>query len=247
MSEGNPFQRLAKPLSFMLMFWLVLAYLPVGFTAQDSDYGINVPTEYMGLNLGAYAYSSNFTVNDADLSETFLVYRYRVWDLGGRRWQFQDLEDNHIMIGRRRYLPMVLFNLWIGTDFCNFYFENTKDRGSVLTSREMNLDYVEGEDWIKYRVVLSSDPAVACDLFIGFNTSEYSTPQEAYEDDNLKVVQSMGLSDAETSLNIWNLLGAVLLFRIPDIHPIISVMIGVPLWISFVWVAFYVLKELLPF
>ena len=68
-----------------------------------------------------------------------------------------------------------------------------------------------------------------------------------YEDDNLKVIQSMGLDDTYTSLNIWNLLGAIMWFRSPDIHPIINVLIAVPLWISFIWVAFYVLKELLPF
>ena len=40
-----------------------------------------------------------------------------------------------------------------------------------------------------------------------------------------------------TGLNAWDLISMVLFFKMPNVHPVLNYIIGVPIWISITWLA----------
>jgi len=40
-----------------------------------------------------------------------------------------------------------------------------------------------------------------------------------------------------TGLNAWDLIGMILFFKLPNVHPILNYVIAVPIWASIVWLA----------
>lgn len=245
MAAYNEARYLMIPLSFMLIFGLLAPSVPVEFfisTAQAHETAI--PPYFRGLDIGDYAVTHNFTVNDA----TFNIgvgaggQRYD-YSLAGENWAaYTTLTYTQLRLGKRAYWLLFL----IGIEWFTFTTPEGVSRGDELTGSEMNTDFAEEESWIKYRMTLGADPAYGFDCLIGFNTSLYSSPKEALEAEALGVVIGYGLSDLYTTYNVWNIIGALLQFNNPDVPYPLNIIIPALVFGNFAWALLIVFTKLIP-
>lgn len=240
-SEGKP---LIFVITALFFFFLLVGTFPAQISvSQNKNYDVQTPSIYRGLNIGDYAFTTNFTLEDSTFDVPQAGWRFYYFELGGSYWYIgYDTGRNKIVFGVRNYWGIFLVSL----DACTFKTEGGENRGTTLEYTEMNKDYAGSEGWVKYRVYLSDNPAVACDVNLGFNTSLYSSPSEAFSSDGLKCLVGLGLEDTYSTMNAWQLIGAMLFFRAPNIHPVINAFIVVPLWAMFIYAAIRLLLRFIP-
>jgi hypothetical protein len=238
------FKQIIVPVMFILFFSLLAGSIPSAmFVTETEGYQVNVPEYFRGLDVGSYATTHNFTVDDA----TFDLYTYQFqhydYDIGNRYYRATtNIYRGQLQIGIRTYVLIFLFSV----DYLRWRSPEGLDRGTDLTGSEMNLDYSEDENWIKYRLSLDSDPTVGFDALIGFNNSLYSSPKEALEADALTVFIGFGIDDLYTSLNVWAIMGEVMTFRNPDIPFPLNLVIPSLIWVMFGYAMLIIVTKLIP-
>jgi hypothetical protein len=238
--ESRPF---IMSFTFMVVYILLLSQIPVELYVHSyTQHDYNIPPYFEGLDVGVYSLSHNFTINDATTTQILGITIYD-WSLGGFDWRLlTDVNYNYMMIGKRNMFGIFL----ISTDYLDFIGESGNNRDTELYRREMNLDYTGDESWVHYRMSLEAQPEVGCDIYLGFNTTLYNSPGEALENQALTVFQTMGLDDVYTSFNVWRLIGQLMFMTLPDIHPVLNVVLIAPIWANIVWTLLIVLSKLIP-
>lgn len=231
-----------KPLmvviSFLGIFAILAGTIPGEFYAASYEgREINVPEYFEAVDISSFMETYNFTIDDPSWFE-------EEWELGGYNWIMNaDYDDNFIGLGKKNYW----WFFWVGTT--NMKFRNTQgiDRGTFLNQEELNEDYDTEKDYTKYTCEGDDDPSVGCTVFFGFNTSKYDTPSQAWENGELYFMQGLGFDQINTSTNAWNLVGMLLIFQMPNIHPIINMIIAIPLWICIAYLIFALILKVIPF
>lgn len=212
-----------------------------GYTERE------IPDTYGGLDLGVgYAYITNFTISTGNfiVSPTYLGQREYSFALGGVEWvMFVDHAFDNLRFGsKNKFLGL----FWTDTNYFNFKFENELDRGNILNYAEMNQDYLSSEGWISYQMYNPADPAMGCDLHLGFNITLYGSPQEALSNNGLHAVIGIGYDDVYTTINAWQLIASIMLFQAPNIHPVINAPLAFTLWFIFVFSFALVFARFIP-
>jgi hypothetical protein len=82
---------------------------------------------------------------------------------------------------------------------------------------------------------------------ISFNDSKYHTFSEAWDDGELFFYVGMGYESGASIRSAWSLIGQILFFQIPNVHPLITAIIAIPLWICILVITFTLVTRLFPF
>jgi hypothetical protein len=72
--------------------------------------------------------------------------------------------------------------------------------------------------------------------YFGWSTS-YTDATDAYDNHALWLYLEAGLDRNNTALNGWSLIQSVLFFNIPNVEPMISYIMGIPIWICVAYLA----------
>jgi hypothetical protein len=81
----------------------------------------------------------------------------------------------------------------------------------------------------------------------GYNQTEYDTHLEAFHNEALHLFFGIHFDQVSTSFSAWDLIGMILFFQMPDVHPIINIIIAIPLWISIAYLTFALILKVIPF
>lgn len=84
-------------------------------------------------------------------------------------------------------------------------------------------------------------------LGISFDNDTYADLGEAWDDGELSIYVAFLSNATFTGGNAWALVGSLLTFSAPNIHPIVNFFIAVPVWVSIIISILYVLEKILPF
>lgn len=236
-----------RPLAFSMFtiffFFILTSLISPNLLIYSESYGLITPETYQGAELGNYQFVYNVTVDDSTFTQ-FQALQLHNFELGGQYWTlFIDSGYNYLRLGRRNYFGIFL----ISYDYLTFRHELGSDRGDVLTKDEMNLDFSEDVDWIKYRMYNPSDAGVGCEINLGFNRSEFNTPYEAFENEELVVYVGMGIDNLYSTLNAWQLITLVMFFQLPNIDPLTNALIAFPLWFFFCLPVVLFILKFIPF
>lgn len=84
---------------------------------------------------------------------------------------------------------------------------------------------------------------------ITFDNNMYSSFIDAWDNNHLEVYVAIRQADTQTQAHYdaWTLIGQLLTFQAPFIHPLFNFIIAVPIWISIALAIIYVLDKILPF
>ena len=240
LDESRPF---LFSFTMMVIYLLLLSQVPTTLYLHSyTQHDYNIPPYFDGVDISIYSASYNFSIEDGETTQYFAI-RYKDWSLGGFDWRFTcDTSYTYIQLGKRNIWGIFL----ISTDYMEFVSEDGVNRGTQLSDNEMDLDFAGNETWIHYRLQLEDQPEIGCDVYLGFNTSLYNSPSDALNNQNLTLLQTLGIDDLYTSFNFWRILGQLMFLQTPDIHPLLNVVLIAPMWGNILWAALIVFTKLIP-
>ncbi len=222
---------------FIVVFSALLSSIPAGLqgTGETPDIVIPVdPSLVTDFTNGASYTRTNFTGPFPPMCE---------YDLGSESW-ICAVDDSGIpAFTLAAKVPFWI--LWLGQlDLVEFTTSTGEDRGGILTMTEIETDATDGT--IRYDLKFSSNGNTAGGFIVYWNTTEYSDPEDAWDNDVLYLLHGVGIENTATN-DIGSLLVSLLLLQLPDVPILVNVLIATPIWACIVFVLWFVIKEMIPF
>ena len=75
-------------------------------------------------------------------------------------------------------------------------------------------------------------------VILNFNDTLYSTPSDAWDSDELYVFTGIHFDQTQTTFNVWEIIGMLLFFGLPDVHFLINAVISIPLWCCIAYLSY---------
>lgn len=230
--------------SFMAIVVVLISIMPSGFFGSNAT---TVTPENQNF------YSILGTNNTLVFNLTGNSHNFGNMDFGG--WHINVQEIPLYFMGKMTIWIQVA-DAWYG------YFYNREDfiwnnqEGTVKSIHEsiMTGGYLgETHDVLKISTVnetyLSSNitaliyyiksSRTTIKVFFNFNTSYYSNPYDAYNNENLTLIMGIDFNERNTQINAWSVIGSFLTFQlIPNCDPTIALLIEIPFWFAEIYVVF---------
>jgi len=242
MGEGGDISELRGLLVVVPMLGLMvllIGQIPTNFyTAGDMRF-VTPPDEWEGVDLPSFAEFWNSTSIQV-LTDTF--------DIGGRNLEWVSNEA-----GDSIYL-LHLFGIglleseggtWKDRKGATVSFEGTQGHQEI---NDAVLDaeysgYGNMRFYVSYEVIVFQ-----LQVFFSFNETTYNNPSTAWANDDLNVGIGVEWDETNTQLSAWDIIGSLLFFQLPDLGvTIVSTILAVPLWVCIGYIAFVIIRALIPF
>jgi len=228
MGDISEMRGLITTFCFIGCFVFIIALIPPQLMeATYEGRTVEIPTYFEALDLLYYVDTVNLTLDDSG-EFRYGSYWYPIV-VGGHNLEVIDEQEPELWV--RHYWYFWIFPT--AHHFMSWSNKMGESRGDSLLPSELDSDYEEGN--IKYRVSCND---FQMDIFFGFNETLYSSPSEAWENNDLRVLFAVEFDQVNTSINAWSLISMLLFFQLPDIHWVINVFIALPFWIAFAYLAF---------
>ncbi|MEM5867568.1 MAG: hypothetical protein QXG39_06580 [Candidatus Aenigmatarchaeota archaeon] len=231
--------------TFMAVFALLAAGMPIALVSGNDKHRIlDVPTYFEGLDIQNFAETKVVNITGQ------LWYDFSI---GGWNIRFTDWRE-HSYIQAQTYASWWVFK-W---DFNQFKWY---DKEGVEKSRIVSpypgadiiaLDYAEldnayskwGYNGGRWSIKNSYTQLI---VYVGFNTTKYSKPSDAIKNNEAKFLFCINFDKMNTSFNAWNLIGSILFFQMPEVHPVLNAIIAIPIWIAIAYLIYILILKAIPF
>jgi len=251
-----------KPLvviiTFLAVFGLITTTLPIELTVTPTSAhytGPNYPEgTFDASNFLSYGHTSDaitmtgtVQTEPSGFSFPFNVLGSRDYDLIGVRrkdsyvWGLfvipRDFGKwyniNNTLVSEVRSLPIMWGTYWMGINA----------KGYCISKAILDSAYQNGSTPIKFHVVFETQQSI--DMLFSFNVTKYETPSLAWEQDELYVIVAAGLGGSAGG-DIFTLIGQLLFFQAPNMHPLINAFIAIPIWSGIAYLIYVLLIKLKP-
>lgn len=215
---------------FLLVYSALLSGIPAGFTPTTHE-----DPALPGLDPTLLTGFSNFeSYNRSMFLGGWIYYDY---SLDNGYWRVNHIDDD-FWIGQK----ILIFGLWFGAlDYYTFLGPNSESRGSSLSFTEIDNDAVNGT--VRYT---GSNDGGAGIVILSWNSTLYSGSSNAWDNDELNILHGIGISSSAPT-NVLSLLLGLMFLQLPDIPLLIQVMIVSPVYASVIYLAWFIIKEVIPF
>lgn len=205
--------------------------IPAGLLGTDETPDMVSPVDPSLIT--GFSDFENFSYSAFTPEGALYLYQYA---LGGRYWTCAESADA-FTLGAKIYWASFL---WLGGyDYVTF-----GDRGQGLTMAEIEADAEEGT--VTYPLVFITSGNSAGSFVVYWNTSEYSDPADAWDNDKLYLLHGVGV-ESTAATNALSLLLQLLFFQIPEIPTLVNALIITPVWAAIIYVIWFFIKESMPF
>ena len=85
------------------------------------------------------------------------------------------------------------------------------------------------------------------DLILAYNTTAYSSFTEAFTNNDFYFITGFRIDDLNTKLSAWDLVGRLLFFQTPEIHPVLNMIIAIPIWTCIAYLIYVLVLKAIPF
>ena len=231
-------------ITFLSTFFIITAMIPPQFLYSGVEgRTVETPEYFESVDIYSFAETYNFTVKKED-------YFTESFSLGGWNVRFYCKYND-----KRMYVN--IYDSWWILEW-NFRSLDWYDMNGVKVSEPApspytyhflsfeNLDknYDNKTKTCRFTV---KNHEVTFVVYFGFNTTKYSKPTEALENSDLRCLFCINFDKINTTFNAWNLIGAILFFQMPDVHPAINALIAIPLWILIAYLIYVLILKAIPF
>jgi len=218
---------------FMVIFSALLAAWPAGLQGPEETVELITPIDPSLL--------TDFTDYENYTSAVFVSDAYSYDDFGGRDWTIREYEDA-FYLGAKVY---IFSFLWLGGyDQVKFTSSTGNDRGTDLSFAEIEADAENGA--IRYSLIYP-DGNPAGGFVIYWNSTLYPDPQDAWDNDVLYLLHGVGLDSTSTGANILSLLFSLLFLQLPDVPPLLGLLLATPVWASIIYIIWFIIVNMVPF
>lgn len=80
-----------------------------------------------------------------------------------------------------------------------------------------------------------------------YDTETYSNHVDAFDNEALAMSCGVEWEIEKTTYNAWDLIGMLLIFDLPDVHPWINALMKVPLWVCISYLCYVLVIKVIPF
>jgi hypothetical protein len=241
---------LVTVITFLSAFFILCMFIPSGLVTGNNVQGrtVNVPSYFEAMDIQYFAQTYVVNLTDSSSLESY-EFNFGGWNMKLEDW---DYPDNFIWI--RTQASWWVFR-W---DFNYFHWydkegiEQSEDRTFGIMGTFHGIAYSKLDDayakWGKdgLRWILKNT-ATEMVVYVGFNASQYANPSDALNNGALSLLLCMNMDKINTSFNAWNLIGSILFFQMPNVHPALNMIIAIPVWILIAWLIYILILKAIPF
>jgi hypothetical protein len=245
---GNEVRPLVVAISFIATFATLVGYIPTGFWLTDTDYRLpDVPDYFDSTEILSYNFTGteNFNITH-DASGTF-IHSFTIggWNI---RFRSQDLGSTG-----SSYLQAYTYDYWWIFEWNYEFFYWVDSQGRKVTTYPTADPSIS---WSKLDEIYSElgtlkftwqNSKVRVTLWIGFNETKYTKPSDALDNNEASILCGITFDQVNTSVNAWTLIGMLLFFQMPSIHPAINFIIAVPFWACIIYLVYVLILKAIPF
>jgi len=228
--------------TFISCFFLLLSFMPSYFYSQTSEgLSYKIPEYFESVDVQSFAEYKNFSLTtNYDKQDT----------IGGHNIYIRVRSSaNGIMIATyERWWIFTWGYDWFHWYDCQGIDRTTEDMDMLRDGLKWDdLDAVYNKsDEQGLRWVLKNGKTQLV-VYFGFNTTKYSKPSEAIGNNDLHILICISFDQVNTSINAWNLIGQLLTFKMPNVHPLINALIAIPIWVAIAWLVTIFILKFIPF
>jgi hypothetical protein len=235
--------------SFLSTFFILVATIPPGLVPSTQEGRIvSVPEYFEGIDLQYFAqtYCVNLTNPTGVESYEFDFggKHMEVWDSAGDKW-IGIFTESHWWVFK-----------WEQDSF------HWRDKDGVDRSVRSVYWYAQQINWfMSYQVLddayasfgkdglkwnLKNDHAEMT-VYVGWNQTKYAKPSDALNGGELSLLLCMNFDQINTTFNAWNIIGSILFFQMPNVHPALNALIAIPIWVMIAWLIYILILKAIPF
>lgn len=225
-------------ITYIILFSALISAIPIGLNGDGAT-----PDELTPL---VPDFSSGFANSvdwqPSDMTGGVLIHDY-TYSLNGRYWIAYAYVDGSLFnLGAKKLLGGVL---WLGgMDYVDFISPGGKNIGSDLTIDDITADAEEGSVIYSIKYVTSGNSAGS--FIIYWNSTLYTDPQDAWDNDVLYFMHGVGFENTAT-VNVAVLLLQLLTLTIPGVPILLGLIVASPMYGGIVFLIWYIIKETTPF
>jgi hypothetical protein len=236
--EMPPLKPFIFVITLLAIFGILVVTIPYGFLAETEEYDTQTLPEgkFKISDLQSYASTWIYVLNETGGQEYSLLgvdadlYCVEL-EIGGHDFNFiysQANETNKYVFFEHKYTIWWFF----GTSHLMEWINKLGvSRGGSLSGANLEADY---DTALPYEVSCSH---THLDVSFDYDEETYSNIEDAWNNHALSVFVGIDFDALATGLNAWDLIGMILFFQTPDVHPILNYMIGVPIWACIAWLS----------
>lgn len=225
--------------TFLSTFILICGIMPpeLIFGEQQNERNIYVPEHFESVDLEYISETKNTTVQDASpFTDT----------IGG--WDIRVLSFKYPGVTVSDYLFLHHYaKRWIFS--FNFHPMRWYDSSGIeisVSDRGDRLD-IDALDGYEYGHKYSAE----CDhfkmsVYFGYNTTAFDSHVAAFRNGSLSILFALGFDERNTARNAWGLIGMVLFWQMPKIHPAINILISIPIWVTIGYLIYVLIAKIVP-
>jgi hypothetical protein len=235
--------------TFLGVFFILVASMPSGLimsNAMQQGRIVSVPTYFESIEIQSFA--GTYLVNATEWGNPQVwTFTLGGWNMGFEVWNY------YHVIRAYTYSSWWIFK-WDYKDFewhdCQGVTQSSVHSGLLLWGTFLDwekLDDAYAEDSKSgLRWTIKND-VTQLFVFLGFNQTKYAKPSDAILSNDMYFLFCINFDKVNTSFNAWNIIGAILFFQMPNVHPAINMIIAIPIWILIAWLIYILILKAIPF
>ena len=226
--------------TFLGVFALLVSMIPGQFAVQSKSYRqISVPEYFEAINVQSFVETKNLTVPAYD--------EYGL-DCGVGGWELKIYPYYSPLMNTYDLVLRHIDRWWIfayGWHDLRWRSKVTGiDLGYTLDKDEL-LQYYDDER--KVAEFIASCEHTTVYVAFAYNTTKYDNIVDAWANSELWMLIGIGFDQVNTSTNTWNVIGKLLFFQAPDVHPAINALIAIPIWAAIAITIYILILKAIPF
>ena len=232
MSEQRTF---VLSVTFIIVFSALIGSIPVDFQGQGAT--VETVTPVNPNLLSDFAETEEFDKTDFS-GAPILGFTYDLPDVAGTTFECRFYASTFSLGAHALF-----FGLWLGAqNWINFISDNGTNHGLSVTFSDLENDADNGT--VRYTLRYDDSGLSAGGFLFWWNTTTYSDPSDAWDNDDLLLLHGVGLT---ANTDIASLLLSLMFLQLPDVPFLVNVLLITPIWGSIIFVLWFIIKSMIPF
>jgi len=235
--EVPPLRSFLIVITFLGTFTLLVASMPIELIVSPSERREYEVEEYFeAIDLQSFAEIFQYCMNETGGTSYPLLYAKSV-DIGGRDltlyYKKANQSDLYLYLVHKWtewiIIPCLHYQIWINSEGV------TRSAGAQKQNRIY--DYTINQDYSDSLPYTAKCSHFQVTVYFGYNETTYSSVTEAWNHHALYILIGIDFAEMATGMNAWNLIAMLLFFQMPDIHPVLNMILALPIWVCIAWLA----------
>jgi hypothetical protein len=235
--------------TFLGIFFVLSASMPATLIVNPQDGRVvDVPEYFEGIDIQSYA--NTYVINLSDPNNL----EQGEFTFGGWEMKYSDWNPPDSLIWIRTQAEWFIFR-W------DFQYFKWHDKEGVERSQVTWIGEWHEKQAISYEALDNAYESWGREglrwtlrnvhtqivVYVGFNETKYVSPSDALNGGELSLLLCINFDKINTSFNAWNLIGQLLFFQLPNVHPVLNVIIAIPLWAGIAYLIYVLILKVIPF